>query len=120
MSFGSGEFVIKNSTKTLIKQYAEYIRSLPHDYQLIVEGHTDSSPIKLISGKIYPYKDNLDLSLFRAETVAGMFEKEGISSKRISAIGYGDKRPIATNTNDEGRAKNRRVVVRLIPGKKEI
>ena len=62
----------------------------------------------------------MGLSLFRAKTVAGMFEKEGISSKRISAIGYGATRPIATNATSEGRAKNRRVVVRLIPEEKEI
>jgi outer membrane protein OmpA-like peptidoglycan-associated protein len=87
---------------------------------LIVEGHTDSSPLKIISGKKYPVKDNMGLSLFRAEIVADMFEKEGISSKRISAIGYGATRPISTNKDGEGRAKNRRVVVKLIPEEKEI
>ena len=115
VSFNSGEVVIKNSTKKLVQQYTQYIRSLPPNYRVIVEGHTDSSPLKIISEKKYPYKDNMGLSLFRAETVANIFVKEGISSKRISALGYGATRPIATNKNVEGRAKNRRVVVKLIP-----
>jgi len=120
VSFDSGKFVIDNSTKKLIEQSTQYIGSLPPNYRVIVEGHTDNSPLKTISGEKYPYEDNMGLSLFRAKTVAGMFEKEGISSKRISAIGYGATRPIATNATSEGRAKNRRVVVRLIPAEKEI
>ena len=120
VSFDSGKFVIDNSTKKLIQQSTQYIGSLPPNYRVIVEGHTDNSPLKTISGKQYPYEDNMGLSLFRAKTVAGMFENEGISSKRISAIGYGATRPIATNATSEGRAKNRRVVVRLIPEEKGI
>ena len=120
VSFDSGKFIINNSTKKLIQQSSQYIGSLPPTYRVIVEGHTDNSPLKTISGQKYPYEDNMGLSLFRAKTVAGMFENEGISSKRISAIGYGATRPIATNATSEGRAKNRRVVVRLIPEEKEI
>jgi outer membrane protein OmpA-like peptidoglycan-associated protein len=62
----------------------------------------------------------MDISFVRAKAVAREFEKEGISSKRISVIGYGDTRPIASNGTVEGRAKNRRVVVKLILYEKEI
>jgi outer membrane protein OmpA-like peptidoglycan-associated protein len=120
VSFDSGKFVINNSTQKLIQQSTQHINSLPSNYRVIVEGHTDNSPLKTIYEKQYPYEDNMGLSLFRAKTVAGMFEKEGIPSKRISAIGYGDTRPIATNATNEGRAQNRRVVVRLIPEEKGI
>jgi outer membrane protein OmpA-like peptidoglycan-associated protein len=119
-NFSSGKFVINDNITKLIKQSTQYILSLPPGYRVIVEGHTDNSPIKNISGIKYPYKDNMSLSLFRAKTVASVLEKEGISSKRISAIGYGATRPIATNKNYEGRAKNRRVVVRLVPEEKGI
>ena len=84
-----------------------------------MEGHTDKSPIKTSSEIKYIYKDNMSLSLFRAKTIAGIFEKEGIPYKRLSAIGYGDMRPIVSNKTFEGRAKNHRVVVRLIPEEKE-
>jgi flagellar motor protein MotB len=114
ISFQSGGYAINDTTTKLIQQSALYIRSLPPNYRVIVEGHTDNSPLKTIPGTQYPYKDNMGLSLFRAETVADMLGEEGIASTRISAIGYGATRPIATNKTGEGRAKNRRVVVRLI------
>jgi len=120
VSFNSGEFVIKNSTKKLIQQSTQYILSLPPSYRVIVEGHTDNLPIKTTTKKTYRYKDNKKLSLYRAKTIAGIFEKEGIPSKRISAIGYGATHPIASNETAEGRTKNRRVVVRLIPDEKKI
>jgi len=118
VSFNSGEFAIKNNTKKLIQQSTQYIHSLPPGYRVIVEGHTDNSPLKTIFENKYPYKDNMGLSLFRANAVATMLKKKGIPSKRISTIGYGATRPIATNKTGEGRAKNRRVVVRFIPGEK--
>jgi len=120
VSFNSGEFVIKDSTKKLIQQSTQYILSLPPSYRVIVEGHTDNLPIKTTTKKIYRYKDNKNLSLYRAKTIAGIFEREGIPSKRISAIGYGATHPIASNETSEGRIKNRRVVVKLIPDEKEI
>jgi flagellar motor protein MotB len=120
VNFNSGEFIINDNTKKLIQQSTQYILSLPPNYRVIVKGHTDNSPIKTTSEKIYLYKDNKNLSLYRAKTIAGIFEKEGISSKRISAIGYGETHPIASNKTAEGRAKNRRVVIRLIPEEKEI
>jgi outer membrane protein OmpA-like peptidoglycan-associated protein len=119
LDFSPNNFVINDNTTKLIQQFSQYILSLPPNYCVIVEGHTDNIPIKTTSEKICLIKDNISLSLFRAKTVAGIFEKEGISSKRISAIGYGATRPIASNYTVEGRAKNRRVVVRLIPEEKE-
>ncbi len=61
----------------------------------------------------------MDLSFLRAKAVAGILVKYGISPERISVTGYGDTRPIASNETDEGRAKNRRVEVKLIPEDKE-
>jgi outer membrane protein OmpA-like peptidoglycan-associated protein len=118
LDFRPNNFVINDKTTKLIQQSSQYILSLPPNYCVIVEGHTDNIPIKTTSEKCL-IKDNISLSLIRAKTIAGIFEKEGISSKRISAIGYGDSRPIASNNTVKGRAKNRRVVVRLIPEEKE-
>ncbi len=102
--FRPNNFVINDNATKLIQQSSQYILSLPPNYCEIVEGHTDNIPIKTTSGKCL-IKDNISLSLFRAKTIAGIFEKEGISSKRISAIGYGATRPIASNNTVEGRAK---------------
>ena len=114
VGFSLGKSVINDATTKIIQQSTQYILSLPPNYRVIVEGHTDNIPVLKTSGK-KRYKDNIGLSLFRAKEVANIFKKEGISSKRISAIGYGATRPIASNNTVEGRAKNRRVVVRLIP-----
>ncbi len=117
VAFSSGEFVINDNIAKLIQQSTQRILSFPN-YRVTIEGHTDNIPISKNWQK--RYKDNMDLSFFRAKAVARVFEKQGISFKRISVIGYGDTRPIASNDTVDGRAKNRRVVVRLIPEEKEI
>jgi len=72
------------------------------DIELVLEGHTDS-----IGSESY----NKDLSARRAEAVKAKLSKDyAISSDRISTIGYGESRPIASNDSAEGRALNRRVV----------
>lgn len=72
------------------------------DIDLVLEGHTDSR-----GADAY----NQDLSDRRAKAVkAKLVEDYGIPASRISAIGYGESRPIASNETEEGRARNRRVV----------
>ena len=68
---------------------------------LIIEGHTDN-----VGGA----KFNLELSRKRAEAVKRwLVDKAGISEVRLATVGYGLSRPIADNSTEEGRAKNRRV-----------
>jgi OOP family OmpA-OmpF porin len=69
--------------------------------ELIIEGHTDN-----IGGAQF----NLELSRKRAEAVKRwLVDKAGIGEVRLTTVGYGLSRPIADNSMDEGRAKNRRV-----------
>jgi outer membrane protein OmpA-like peptidoglycan-associated protein len=63
--------------------------------------------------------DNIELSFLRANAVAIQLVKSGIPLERISVIGYGETRPIASNETSEGRARNRRVVVKLVPVEKD-
>lgn len=75
------------------------------DIDLVLEGHTDS---------IGTDKYNQDLSDRRAKAVKNQLSKVyGIDPSRISAIGYGESRPIASNDTDEGRQRNRRVIGEL-------
>ncbi len=99
-----------------VKELVPDILASP-DHRVIIEGHTDNMPIMQSTGK--RYRDNMELSFLRAKAVARILEKNGISLERISVIGYGDTRPIASNETHEGRIKNRRVEVKLIPGDKE-
>ncbi|HEV7732471.1 MAG TPA: OmpA family protein [Candidatus Binatia bacterium] len=81
------------------------------DLQIAVEGHTDDRPIQ--SGR---YPSNLELSLARAARVAQALGADDPALRaRIVATGMGEHRPVASNADPEGRARNRRVEIRLVP-----
>ena len=71
-----------------------------------VQGHTDS-----IGSDDY----NLKLSDARAASVMAWLSSHGVAAARMTAKGYGETRPVASNDNDEGRVKNRRVEI-AVPG----
>ncbi len=93
----------ENSKKVLIK-FAEYLKENPH-LKIEIRGHTDNTGNP---------KDNEALSLNRAYSVKEFLEKQGVDGKRILAKGFGASMPIAPNTNEEGRAKNRRTEFHII------
>lgn len=107
-TFGSGQDVIQDVTYATIENLVNEISSSPGS-RIIIEGHTDNVP----TGK--QGSDNMDLSLRRAKAIANILVLHGITMDRISVTGYGDTRPIYSNTTEEGRAKNRRVEVKLMP-----
>ena len=77
--------------------------------EILIAGHTDNLPLR--GG---PYKSNLGLSMARAASVANFFlKKASIEPKRISTMGFGKHRPLATNDTSKGREKNRRVEIIL-------
>jgi chemotaxis protein MotB len=76
-----------------------------------IEGHTDNEQIKF-SG----WKSNWELSAARALSVLHyLVDEKKISGKRVSAIGYGEYRPVTSNDTREGRQQNRRVEVVILP-----
>lgn len=77
------------------------------DNRVSVEGHTDNTPIH--GGGRFP--TNWELSTARATSVARHIEQRGVSSPRLSAVGYGEYSPTASNDTDEGRTANRRVEI---------
>jgi len=105
--FLSGEAELSTKAAPVLKKIAEVIRRMPN--VINIEGHTDDVPIDTIE-----FPSNWDLSSARATTVVREFVKNGISAKRLSAVGYGEFHPVADNNNDEGRNKNRRVVLVLM------
>lgn len=86
-----------------------------------VAGHTDSKPLK--GG---PFQDNWGLSAMRARSVLAYLTTPteegggGLDPKNWSAAGYGDTDPVAANDNDEGREKNRRVELVVVPNVEEM
>lgn len=88
-----------------LRHVADTLKRYP-DTNVIVKGHTDSS-----GSESY----NLRLSEERAETVRRYLIAEGVASYRLSAVGFGEAMPIATNATPEGRQQNRRVELEVRP-----
>ncbi|MGZ4955310.1 MAG: OmpA family protein [Methylobacter sp.] len=107
-TFSSGKIALNDVALSTIENFVGEISS-SQDSRVIIEGHTDNIP----TGK--QNVDNMDLSLRRARAIANILVSHGVSPDRISAIGYGDAHPIDSNDTEEGRAKNRRVEVKLMP-----
>lgn len=94
--------------KPLLSEVRSLVAASP---QLHVEisGHTDDKPIRTAQ-----YPSNLELSLARASRIAQeLIGGDPALRTRISAAGYGEQRPIASNADPDGRARNRRVEIRL-------
>ncbi len=114
MFFDSGDFRVKPEASTLLEELAKAIKQEPNNYRALIEGHTDSVPIShpIISS-------NWELSGLRASRIAQLFEKNGFSKETLTIIGWGETKPIVTNTTADGSpilenmSKNRRVVVRI-------
>lgn len=106
--FRSGDAKILPDGVIILATVSEIIANL--DNLLVIEGHTDSVPT---SGSKWP--SNWELSTTRATTVLRvLLDVEGIPAVRMSATGYADTRPRATNETAEGRAENRRVEVVIV------
>lgn len=76
-----------------------------------VAGHTDNVP----TGKNSKFRSNWELSSARALVVLELMVKEGMDPKRLSAAGYADVLPVATNDSDDGKKQNRRIEIVLVP-----
>ncbi len=99
INFDTGKSVIRDDSKPIIDQIVEMMRSNP-DLKIGVEGHTDN---------VGTSASNKTLSEARAKSVVAAIIAQGISADRLSPAGFGQDRPIADNSTEEGRAQNRRV-----------
>ncbi|HEX5671033.1 MAG TPA: flagellar motor protein MotB [Sulfuricurvum sp.] len=88
-----------------IKRVADIIKTLPPTVDISVRGYTDNQVLP----KGTQYRDNLDLSSARAATVVRELIQNGVSAERLSSAGFGSGKPLAANTSEANRAKNRRV-----------
>ena len=108
--YSSGSAELEIEAYTPLKKLANVIKDLPN--HIDVEGHTDNLPIKT---SIYP--SNWELSASRAASVVHLFTKQGIPPERLAAIGFGQFRPMASNSTVNGRRQNRRVKVVILADK---
>lgn len=99
ISFASGKSTIQQESHTLLNELAATAALCPNN-SITIAGHTDSDGDEVA---------NLKLSQQRARAVAAWLFQEGISTERIRTVGYGERKPIASNTTEAGRAQNRRI-----------
>jgi chemotaxis protein MotB len=105
--FDSGSAAIKPTAYELLNKIAEALQ--PFGNEVSLEGHTDNIPMRSAA-----FPSNWELSTARATSLAHYFiEKQNFTPEKIAVIGYGEYRPVADNSTEEGRRQNRRVDVVL-------
>ncbi|NOS79899.1 MAG: OmpA family protein [Nitrospira sp.] len=106
--FGSGEDQLKPAGADALKQVGTILKDFP-EYKVAVDGHTDNRPIRSALKKKFP--TNKELSEARAANAAKALTEGGLGA--ATTHGYADTKPVGPNTTDAGRAKNRRVEIRV-------
>lgn len=108
--FGSGKYEVTKEARKVLEKVAKVIND-KKDFEFMVEGHTDNDPIarEVIT-------DNWDLSVKRATSVVRILQKEfNVEPQRMTAAGRGEYMPIASNETKEGKARNRRTRIVVLP-----
>ncbi|RMA66087.1 thrombospondin type 3 repeat-containing protein [Ulvibacter antarcticus] len=101
--FDLGKSTIRQESYAILQNIADIMKEYPNE-NFVIEGHTDSQGSDATNQKL---SDN------RAASVRTYLTTIGMSGNRLSSIGYGESRPIATNANKAGRQQNRRVEISL-------
>ncbi len=105
IQFELNKAVIKEESHSLLDEIVAVIQKHPHVKKLRVEGHASSDG---------PDQYNLQLSDRRAKAVVAYFTTKGVDEKRLTAQGFGETKPVADNSTEEGRVANRRVEFNII------
>lgn len=111
--FDSGDAVLRGEGEKVLQQIAGILSQYPNR-QIHVIGHTDNVPIRPAARN--RFASNWELSTARAiAAVRFLCEIAGVDPRRVGAVGYGEFHPVADNSTAEGRAKNRRIALVVLP-----
>ena len=105
VTFDTNSTVVRPGLHSEINRVAGVLSQYPQTL-VRVEGHTDS---------VGTNEYNQDLSVRRAMAVKNLLVQRGIADSRIDSVGYGETMPVATNENETGRQRNRRVEIKIAP-----
>ncbi len=108
--FDSGSIEIKPAGRKVLNLIAESLNAYP-EREISIDGHTDNVPV----GRASRYVSNWDLSTTRAIAALDHLQRAGVAPRRLRAVGHGEHKPIASNTDEIGRQLNRRIEIRLLP-----
>ncbi len=113
--FALGSDIVRESSMGTLKHFAEVINSSAAvDFEVIIAGHTDTTPISKSATKA-KHPTNWHLSAHRSIAVSNELQKNGYAPQRIGVMGCGEYRPVADNATAEGKSQNRRVDIYLVP-----
>ena len=104
--FSTGQYAIPPGAEPVLSDLAKSLQNNP-SWRVRVEGFTDSAGSR---------EGNRRLSQERAESIVNWLADHGVDRTRLAAAGYGESRPIADNSTEQGRARNRRVEIVRIEG----
>jgi chemotaxis protein MotB len=110
--FASGQATLEPGSIKALRAVGGVLAKVPNDIQ--VEGFTDNTPINTAA-----FPSNWELSTARASSVVRLLAESGAPTDRLVAVGYGEFRPVDTNSTPEGRARNRRVTVMILSEQQE-
>jgi len=110
--FDSGKAEVKPQGLAVLQKVIDILKTVK-DKAIRIEGHTDNVQISGALTRRYP--TNWELSSARAINVARYLQQQGIDPTVLSAVAYGEYHPVAGNDTEEGKAKNRRIEIILVP-----
>lgn len=109
--FASGSAALDKGGSEVLQRVAEQLKETA--YQVVVTGHTDNKPIG--PGLAGRYPTNWELAGARAASVVRLFSGAGVAPGRLLAVSMAETQPVVPNDTAEGRARNRRIEIRLRP-----
>lgn len=107
--FSTGSAKLSDDGQATVAEIGRILSLMP-DREFQVEGHTDNVPIRTKR-----FRNNWELASARALTVVDVLMETGVTPKQVSAAAYADTRPRTSNDTEDGRAKNRRIEIAVIP-----
>jgi chemotaxis protein MotB len=110
--FDSGKAEVKPGGLVVLGKVIEILKTVT-DKNIRIEGHTDN--VKISGSLAQRYPTNWELSAARAINVTRYLQKQAIDARTLSAVAFGEFRPVADNSTPEGREKNRRIEIVLVP-----
>ena len=109
---------LSSADRDLLNELVDRLKPLELEH-VVVSGHTDDRPVR--PGGRHPYQGNQALSLARARTVARyLADRLNLSEQQMTVVGHGAARPVADNADEAGRARNRRVEVKVMSAKVQL
>ncbi len=113
--FALGSDVVIDSAKPALAEFAGIMKSAAaSNFDVTIVGHTDNTRIARAETKS-KHPTNWHLSVHRSISVMDVLAGQGLPEQRIGVMGYGELRPIAPNTNNDSKARNRRVEIFVVP-----